>query len=113
MLGATEGAERCFELTHLRAVDELAMAENPGNGIIEGSAEPPALRGYVDEGDRFRAHVPIYGALQNLRTGHQHGLTFNLIGIVLAPRLQPGCVAHSLQSSRSPSISRAYFSRQR
>src|SRR3954454_16816673 len=74
MLGAAEGAEGCFELTDLRAVNELAVTENAGNGSVDGSAEPPALRGYVDEGDRFRAHVLIYGALQILRTGHQHGL---------------------------------------
>src|SRR3954452_1678787 len=101
MLGAAEGAEGCFELTDLRAVNELAVTENAGNGSVDGSAEPPALRGYVDEGDRFRAHVLIYGALQNLRMGHQHGLTFNVLGIVLAPRMQLRCVAHSLQSSRS------------
>src|SRR5439155_11191733 len=46
-----------------RPVDELAMVEYASNGLIDGIAEPPALRSDIDEGNGFRTHVLVHGAL--------------------------------------------------
>ena len=51
---APENAASCgLERRHFRAVDELAMGEHAGNGLIDRLAEPPALRGDIDEGNGF------------------------------------------------------------
>ena len=70
MLGAAEGCERSLELRHLRTIDELAMGEHPGDRLIDGFAEPAALRGEVDEGYGFRTQVLVHGALQGFGMGH-------------------------------------------
>jgi hypothetical protein len=62
------GAGKCrklrLERRHFRAVDELAMGEHAGNGLIDGLAEPLALRGDIDEGDGFWAHALVHGAFE-------------------------------------------------
>jgi hypothetical protein len=40
------------------------MVQHTGDGLIDGFAEPPALRGDVDEGNGFWTHVLVHGALQ-------------------------------------------------
>jgi hypothetical protein len=74
VLGPGKSREGGFELRHFRTVDELAMVKNAGDGLIDGLAEPPPLRGKVDEGNRFGTQVLVHGALEGLRTGHQRAL---------------------------------------
>ncbi len=64
MLGAAEGRQRGLELRHFRTVDELAMREHAGNRLIDGTAEPAALRGDVDEGNGIWTQVLVHGALR-------------------------------------------------
>ena len=40
-----------------------AFVPHAGNGLIDGFAEPAALRGDVDEGNGFWTHVLVHGAL--------------------------------------------------
>ena len=62
MLCAAEGREFRLELRHFRAVDELAMRQHAGNRLIDGFAEPAALRADIDEGHGFCEHVLVHGA---------------------------------------------------
>ena len=64
VFGTAEFGEFGLELGHFRAVDELAVVEHAGNRLIDGSAEPAALRGEVDEGQGFWTKVLVHGALQ-------------------------------------------------
>ena len=64
VLGPGKSREGGFELRHFRTVDELAMVKNAGDGLIDGLAEPPPLRGKVDEGNRFGTQVLVHGALE-------------------------------------------------
>src|SRR5262249_2340525 len=53
--GVTRAAERGelgFERAHLRAENELAVAEHAGDRVVNGASEPAPLRGNVDERDR-------------------------------------------------------------
>jgi hypothetical protein len=59
-----ECGEFGLELDDFGTIDELAMGEYAGNRLIDGLAEPAALRGDVDEGQRFRTKVLVHGALQ-------------------------------------------------
>ena len=59
--------ERRLQRGHFRTVDELAMGEHAGDRLIDGFAEPAALRGEVDERNGFWAHMLVHGALQGLR----------------------------------------------
>ena len=61
MLGAGIGRKLLLELEHLGPVDELAMIEHALDGGIERGAEPAALRGDVDEGNRFGAQMLVHG----------------------------------------------------
>ncbi len=70
MLGAAERGERRLELGHFRTIDELAMVEHAGDRLIDGFAEPAALRGNVDEGNGIGTQMLVHGALQGLRAGH-------------------------------------------
>src|SRR5882724_6048302 len=73
MLRPAEGRKRGLELPHFRAVDELAMGEHAGDRLIDGMAEPTALRGDVDEGNGIWTEVLVHGALRGWRAGHQRG----------------------------------------
>jgi len=46
------------------------MGEHPGNRLVDGFAEPAALRGKVDEGYGFWTQMLVHGALQGFGTGH-------------------------------------------
>ena len=63
MLGAAEMPQAPPPARDFRPVDELAMVEHAGDGLIDRFAEPPALRGDVDEGNGFWTHVLVHGAL--------------------------------------------------
>ena len=52
MARAAERRKFGLERAHLRSVDELAMREHAGDRVVDGAAEPAALRGDVDERDR-------------------------------------------------------------
>ena len=52
MASAAERRKLGFERAHLGSEDELAMRQYARDGIIDGAAEPAALRGNVDERDR-------------------------------------------------------------
>ena len=52
MARAAKGREFSLERPHLRSMDELTMRKHTGNCIVDGAAEPAALRGNVDERDR-------------------------------------------------------------
>src|ERR1700686_4877090 len=71
MLCPAEGRKRGLELPHFRSVDELAMGEHAGNRLIDGTAEPTALRGDVDEGNGIWTEVLVHGALRGWRAGHR------------------------------------------
>ena len=49
-----KAASSASSLRDLRTVDELAMGEHAGSRLVDGFAEPAALRGEVDEGDLIR-----------------------------------------------------------
>ncbi len=49
MIGPAESRELRLKLRHFRTVDKLAMGEHTRDRLIDGFAEPPALRGDVDE----------------------------------------------------------------
>ena len=45
-------ASSALERAHLRSLDELAMRQHARNRVVDGAAEPAALRGDIDERDR-------------------------------------------------------------
>src|SRR5262245_41179317 len=49
MFRAAERREVALELAHLRPVDELAVAHNARDRIVDARAEPAALRRDIDE----------------------------------------------------------------
>src|SRR5690242_10449720 len=59
--GTAERGEIAFERPHLRSQDELAMIQDPCNRVVDGGAEATALRGYVNERDRWRIGTQIHG----------------------------------------------------
>src|SRR5258708_30768012 len=61
---------RSLERGDFRAVDELAMVEHAGDRLIDGFAEPPALRGDIDEGNGIWTHMLVHGALQGRSEEH-------------------------------------------
>src|SRR3954470_1158915 len=71
MAGAAEGGQFCLELRHFRAVDELAMRKHPPDRIVDRFAEPPALRGDIDEGHRFGTKMLVHRRLQWLEFRHR------------------------------------------
>ena len=64
---AAECREFGLQRPHLGSLDELAMCQHPGNRIVDGAAEPAALRGDVNERDRplVEAGMLIH---ENIRT---------------------------------------------
>jgi hypothetical protein len=62
MLYPAEGRKRCLKLGHFRTVDELAMGEHPPDRIIDGFAEPAALRTDVDKWHGFCEHMLVHDA---------------------------------------------------
>ena len=66
-LAPLNAASAGLELGHFRPVDELAMGEHAGNRLIDGFAEPAALRGDVDEGHGFGTQMLVHGALRGLQ----------------------------------------------
>jgi hypothetical protein len=64
MFGAGKCRKLRLERRHFRAIDELAMGEHAGNGLIDGFAEPLSLGRDIDEGNGFWAHVLVHGAFE-------------------------------------------------
>ncbi len=64
MFGAAESSKRGLELGDFRTVDELAMAHHARDRLVDGLAEPPALRGEVDERNGLRTRELVHDALR-------------------------------------------------
>jgi hypothetical protein len=79
MLCTAERRKFGFQLRHFRAIDELTVGEDAPDGVIDGFAEPPALRTDIDEWHGVAAEMLVHGALQGLRIGHQSTMDFDWI----------------------------------
>ena len=58
-LRAAERRELLFERCHFRAEDELAMLGDARNRFVDLLAEPAALRGKIDEGNRLHVDTGV------------------------------------------------------
>jgi len=60
MFGVAKFRELGLERSYLRAEDELAVAEHARYRGIDGTAEPAALRGHIDEWNNGRVGSLIH-----------------------------------------------------
>ena len=65
MTRPAEGRELALERTDFRTENELAMGQYARDGVIDGAAEPAALRSNIDERDRplVQTGVLIHGEI--------------------------------------------------
>ena len=69
MARAAKGRELALERAHLGAENELALREHARDRVVNGAAEPAALRADIDERYRplVQAGMLIHGAIFSLR----------------------------------------------